>query len=159
MIITITKYVIKTKCHCQLAKRLAYMNVTGTTLEVTVEVMPRRGCQEFGFRVLKDGGNQTVIGYRLTDSMLFIDTSQSGDITPTSNIPQIHQSVVALDYGKLRLHFFLDWSTLELFADCGCAVHSVRVFPPRSADDFEFYVRGGDAVVDLTVHKLKSIWT
>ena len=59
----------------------------------------------------------------------------------------------------MTLRVFVDWSSVEVFADDGRIVLTEQVFPSPESDSVGLYARGGTArLVSLDVWELGSIW-
>ena len=60
---------------------------------------------------------------------------------------------------EIRLHIFVDWSSVEVFGNGGETVITDRIFPSSSSEDIELFSEGGSTkVVSFEIWKLKSIW-
>jgi fructan beta-fructosidase len=60
----------------------------------------------------------------------------------------------------LKLHIFVDCSSVEVFANDGEKVMTDRVYPPPGSDGIELYSRGsGGKVLSLKIWQIESIWT
>ena len=60
---------------------------------------------------------------------------------------------------RIRLHIFIDWSSIEVFAEDGAVVFTNQIFPAVESDRLELYAKGGPArLVSLDVWTLDSIW-
>jgi fructan beta-fructosidase len=131
----------------------------GETLEIEAEVQPEDS-EEFGFRVRKSAAEQTVVGVDPRKSQLFVDRTRSGEISFDPRFAG--RQTAPLDVaGRLpvRLHIFVDWSSVEVFANGGEAVISGLIFPSPASQSIEFYSVGGPAkIVKLDVWKLRSAW-
>ena len=58
---------------------------------------------------------------------------------------------------SMKLHVFVDRSSVQVFANDGEHVLSDRVYPPMGSDGNELYAKGtGAKVVSLTIWKLDS---
>lgn len=132
--------------------------MNGNTLEIEAEIRMKRA-SKFGFEVRKSETQRTIIGYDAVRHDLFIDRSKSG-ITDFSKKFSGLQTVQVSDSSRiLRLHIFVDWSSVELFAEDGKVVITNLVFPSRKSSGFDFLVSKGTVeLMDLKVWHLKSIW-
>jgi sucrose-6-phosphate hydrolase SacC (GH32 family) len=59
----------------------------------------------------------------------------------------------------VKLHIFLDRSSLEVFVNDGEVVLTDRIYPSRGSDGIELYSDGPKSqVLSLSIWKLGSIW-
>lgn len=139
--------------------RLRSKGVKGTTLEIEAEITPR-GAKEFGFKVRKGRSQATVVGVDPQKSQLFVDRTRSGDTSFDPRFPGRQTAPLDLISGQpVKLHIFVDRSSIEVFANDGEAVISDLIFPSPSSQALELYSKGGDPqVVKLDIWKLKSAW-
>jgi fructan beta-fructosidase len=133
--------------------------VRGETLEIVAEISPG-GASEFGLRVRKGDGEETVIGVNTEKPELFVDRARSGDITFDEHFSPRAAGPITLSAGKsVELHIFVDRSSVEVFGNHGETVLSEAIFPKRASDGIELYSRDGQTrVLKMDVWKLKSVY-
>ena len=133
--------------------------VRGDTLEIEAEIDPGH-CAEFGLEVRKGKGEETVIGINRRKSELFVDRTHSGTTAFNPEFPGRHVAPLDLTGGKnVKLHVFVDRSSVEVFANDGATVISDRIFPSRESQGLVFYSRDGEArIVELRIWSLRSAW-
>ena len=115
---------------------------------------------EFSLSLKNEQGEQTLVGYNHEARHLFIDRQHSGrtDFSPDF-AGQRHTAPWLPPENKLRLHLFVDWSSVELFVDNGRLVMTGQVFPTTPYNQLAFYANSGS--VHLTrcqIWQLDSIW-
>ncbi len=102
-------------------------------------------------------GNGTRITYDVAQAQLAISRTNPGGLAgfnPAFGAP------VALDNGRLRLHIYLDESSVEVLAQDGLVSISGQTFVDPSADGLALFAENGDAnVVQLEVYALASVWS
>ncbi len=60
---------------------------------------------------------------------------------------------------SVKLHIFLDRSSVEVFANDGETVLTDRIYPSPGSDGLEIFSDSGDSrIPSLTIWKLGSIW-
>ena len=136
--------------------------VRGNTFEVEAEIEPGSAA-EFGFlvrRSARDDVEVTQIGVNPAKSRIFLDRGRSGNVSFDPAFPARHSAPLDLTGGQpVKIHFFVDRSSVEVFGDEGESVVSDLIFPPPASDGFELYSKGGEArIVKLTVWQLHGIW-
>jgi len=131
----------------------------GDTLEIQAEIDPG-DATEVGFRVRKGASEETLVGVDLRKSQLFVDRTRSGETSFDPGFPGRQVSPLDPSRGRpVRLHIFVDRSSVEVFANGGEAVISDLIFPSAASRGVEFYSLGGQAkVLGLDTWKLKSAW-
>ena len=59
----------------------------------------------------------------------------------------------------MKLHVFLDRSSVEVFVNDGEVVLTDRIYPSPGSDGIELYSNGGQGkVLSLSIWKLGTIW-
>jgi beta-fructofuranosidase len=106
-------------------------------------------------RCSADGREETVIVYDTGACELSVDRSKSGlgeDTTPRCRLEPMPGS-------RVKLHIFMDRSSVEVFGNEGCVVLTSRVYPDPLSLGVDLSIEGGAAdVVSVDIWHLKSIW-
>ena len=131
------------------------LNARGTKLEIKIEFKPETAT-EFGLKVRIGKNNHTIIGYNFETEELFVDRSNSGITEFSEHFPGKHAAPVKLEHGTLKLHIFLDQSSLEIFAERGQTVITELIYPQPEDDGLEVYAVGGAVNANVTIWKLNS---
>jgi beta-fructofuranosidase len=127
--------------------------IEGSGLELAAEFEVGRGAQ-FGLSVLRsaDGRQETRILYDEPSGRLSLDWERSGAVEAGRR-----SAPLGIGAGRqLRLHLFVDRSSVEVFADEGRAVLSARVFP--DPEGLGVAVLGSARLLKLDAWKLAPIW-
>jgi fructan beta-fructosidase len=133
--------------------------VHGETLEIVTEISSG-DASEFGLVVRKGDGEETVIGVDTKKRTLFVDRFRSGNVGFDEHFPSRDGGPITFAAGKrVKLHIFVDRSSVEVFGNDGETVISEAIFPKRSSDEIELYSHGGRArVLKMDVWNLKSAY-
>jgi sucrose-6-phosphate hydrolase SacC (GH32 family) len=132
--------------------------IRGTSLEVVAEFEPG-DASAFGLLVRRGADEETVIAYDIDRQELYLDRTRSGDVGFSPNFPGIHAGPLMPDGGRIRLHVFVDRTSVEVFGNDGRIVISDLIFPDPSSDGLALFTRGGTVrLVSLDVWELASIW-
>ncbi|HMD38983.1 MAG TPA: glycoside hydrolase family 32 protein [Candidatus Acidoferrum sp.] len=132
-------------------------NVHGDTLEIEVE-LASKDAKEIGFRLRKGGSEETILGISSEKKELFVDRTHSGEVSFAPEFPGRHAASLR-DSGRVKLHIFLDRSSLEVFVNDGELVMTERIYPSTGSDGIELFSDAGKGrVLSLTIWKLGSIW-
>ncbi len=112
------------------------------------------------FQLFANAPNQvTVVGYDPAKQEIFIDRTGSGLVDFDKRFPARHVAPLKLVNGKLRLHVFVDRSSVEVFANDGAVTLTDRIFPAANTQGVWCFTYGRDVVpVSLKAWQLRSIW-
>lgn len=125
-------------------------------LKVTFDV---GDAENLGLNLRVGDGEKTVLGYDVDDEVLYLDRTESGQVDFHKDFPGVHKAPLATEDGKITLHVFIDWSSVEVFAADGTVVISDKIFPKDSSQGIEVFAEGGKATVQsLTAWPLQSAW-
>lgn len=114
----------------------------------------------FGLNLCVEGSNKVVLGYDATTSNIYLDRRNSGNVSFSSSFPRIMTAPLTPDNGRIKLHVYVDQSSIEVFANDGIKVLSALIFPEPSSKGIQFFsVNGQTTVQSLKAYNLKSIWT
>lgn len=131
--------------------------LSGDIIEIEAE-FASRAVKEVGFKLRKGGNEETVVGFSPSAKQVFVDRTRSGMISFSPDFSGRHKASVRQSE-KVKLHIFLDRSSVEVFANDGEAVLTDRIYPSPRSDGIELYSDGvGGSVQSLHIWKLSSIW-
>ncbi len=131
--------------------------VKGNMLEIIALFTSFTDVDCFGIRVLASHENETIVGYKPDEGILFIDRSGSGQVDFHDDFATVHQAKLDQTDDNLRLHVFVDRSAVEVFANDGQVCFSERVFPVVEGIHVEFFAeRGAVQLRSLEMFELKS---
>jgi fructan beta-fructosidase len=137
------------------ALRLA--NVRGETVEIEVE-LASGDAKEIGFRLRKGATEETVVGFTPENKEVSVNRTRSGEVSFASEFPGRHTAALRQS-SRLKLHIFLDRSSVEVFVNDGELVMTDRVYPSPGSDGIELYSNEGRGkVLSLSIWKLRSVW-
>lgn len=132
--------------------------ISGRAMEVIAEFEVGTA-DEVGLKVRVGGMEETLIAYDVNAEEVFVDRSRSGADDFSAEFAGRHDGPLPLDDGRVRLHVFVDWSSVEVFANGGHTVITDRIFPAPESQDVALYAEGGEArLVSMDVWNLRSIW-
>ncbi|MDF2650179.1 MAG: glycoside hydrolase [Paenibacillus sp.] len=114
---------------------------------------------EFGLKLRASETEETIVGYSTHEQQLFIDRSRSGAIDFHSDFACKHSALLKAETGNIKLHIFVDRSSIEAFANDGKLVMTDQIFPLSSSTGIKLYAKNGSVKVkSLTIHTLHSIF-
>lgn len=131
----------------------------GKAYELIVE-FDAGDAKRFGLKVRQGNEEQTVVGYDMVSQQLFLDRRESGKVAFDTTFASLEQAPLSLDNNRIKLHVFVDWSSVEIFANDGEVVITDRIFPSSESNNLEFFSEGGSAtLLSADIWNLQSIWT
>jgi fructan beta-fructosidase len=140
------------------AVSLAAQGIAGTALEIVAEFEVGTAA-ELGVKVRAGGPEETMIGIDPRAGRLFVDRTRSGQVGFHPEFSRRHTAPLRVKDGRVTLHVFVDWSSVEVFAADGEVVLTDQIFPSPASDGVALYARGGTArLVSLEAWPLASIW-
>jgi fructan beta-fructosidase len=133
--------------------------VAGTCLEIVAEFrVDEHTAAEFGFAVRKKKAAEIRVGYNAVRQEMFVDRSRSGGFA-FNNDTGPHPAPLCSENGSVRLHLFLDRTSIEVFGNRGRRVITDLVFPAADGVDTELYVSNGKIELEsLVIYELNSIY-
>lgn len=124
--------------------------ISGEACELIVNVDAAKS-KKFSIAVRAGEGEQTILRYD-SNGTFAVDRNNSGLIgSPAGNFREIHFEPT----NKIKLHIFIDRSSVEVFINDGAEVFSARVYPKRESQDIIFTPEDEVlAIDDVTYYKL-----
>lgn len=150
--------------------RVADLAVTDATVDLTEQGIAGKALEliaefevgtadAFGLKVRVGDGEETLVGYDVAAEELFIDRTNAGDASFHPAFAARHGAPLDAVDGRVRLHVFVDWSSVEVFGGRGQATITDQIFPDPASDGVALFAEGGTArLVALNVWELASAW-
>jgi beta-fructofuranosidase len=133
-------------------------DVRGDSLEIIAEFdLDSCDAEEFGFKLRgsASGDQQTLVTYNKHRQELVVDRGKSGVVA--SGISKCRLEPTSKH--TIKLHIFLDRSSVEIFGNEGCVTMTHRIYPDPSSLGVEMIAAGGSVnIISVDVWNLKSIW-
>lgn len=127
--------------------------------EFEAEFRFARGGMPFGFELCAGNSDKVVLGFDPITSNVFLDRRKSGDVGFSPDFPQIDTAPLRAGPELLKLHVFVDQSTIEVFVNDGEAVMSSLIFPSPDARGIRLFADGkGCRLQRFKGWNLESIW-
>ncbi len=140
------------------SRKITQAGASGETYEIEAEFETQQA-DEIGFRLRKGDNAWTLVGVLPTTYTLFVDRTHSGDVSFSKDFPGRYSTSLQ-SATRIKLHIFVDRSSIEVFANDGEKVMTDRIYPPPGSNGIELYSRGkGGKVVSLAIWQLASTWT
>lgn len=113
---------------------------------------------EFGLKLAVGNNEQTVVGYRVEKEELYVDRRDSGYDDFSGLFPKIYSGPLKNRTNTVKLHIFVDRSSVEVFGNDGETVLSSKFYPdPESLGIELFSTRGEVKVTSMELWELESI--
>jgi fructan beta-fructosidase len=129
----------------------------GEVYEIEAEVQPAT-TGEVGFRLRKGKDDETLVGFDSAHDDVFMDRTRSGETSFSKDFPGRHAAQLE-KRATVKLHIFVDRSSVEVFANDGERVLSDRIYPHPGSDGIELYDTGaGGKILSLKMWQLNSAW-
>ncbi|NEU27737.1 sucrose-6-phosphate hydrolase [Paenibacillus polymyxa] len=119
-----------------------YEGFKGTAYELICEV-DLLDANAFGIEFRASETEKTVIKYNAISRKLVLDRSQSGE-SVAAEYGEVRQC--AWDKDNIKLHLFVDTSSVEIFVNDGEEVFTSRIFPHPESDEIRFFADKGEAL-------------
>jgi len=137
---------------------LADYGMSGKSFEMVIELAPGEA-GNVGLKVRKGETDETVIGYDRGSGSLYVDRTNSGGSDCYDDFARRNDVPVSLKNDRLKLHIYVDWSSVEVFVNDGEYVFTNRIFPdPESREITLFSKNGNSEIIQLDFWTLNSIW-
>lgn len=138
---------------------LAEHGIEGKALELIAE-FEVGDAAVFGLKVRAGNGEETLVGYDVAREVVFVDRTRSGEAGFHPGFAARHAGPLPAEDGRVRLHVFVDWSSVEVFAGNGRTTITDRIFPGPESEDVALFAQGGTArLLSLNAWEMASAWT
>jgi len=124
----------------------SFAGFNGIAYELQCEIS-QNGADLVGIEFRASDTEKTVIQYDRIQRKLILDRSQSGATLSEAN-GTIRTCTLDEDIdvdAVIKLHMFVDSSSVEIFVNDGQEVFTSRIFPSRDSMDIRFFAHGGKA--------------
>jgi len=118
-------------------------DVRGTSLEIIAEFKITDTTESFGFRVRLGDNEHTEIRYSVQENSLSLDRSHSGQVDFNDDFAAVHSADLSPINDIIRLHIFVDSTSVEVFANDGATVITDQVFPDEQSQGIDLFAEGG----------------
>ncbi|MGH9610886.1 MAG: GH32 C-terminal domain-containing protein, partial [Bryobacteraceae bacterium] len=102
--------------------------------------------------------DETLVGYDALKQELFVDRSHCANAHFSKAFPSRTTAPLKIGNGPLRLHIFVDRSSIEVFAQGGRIAMTNLTFPAPSSTGLSLGSSGEIGSIHLKIWKLHSIW-
>jgi len=130
-------------------------DLQGASLEILAEFQVKDDIDRFGLRVRVGSSEQTTISYNPKDRTLLVDRTHSGQVDFNAAFARVHTAQLDPMNDIVRLHIFVDSSSVEVFANDGLLTFSDYIFPAAQSQGVELFAEGGTIMLlSLDIYQL-----
>jgi len=112
----------------------------------------------FSFDFCRGNGEATTLKFDIAKQQVMLDRTKSGIVHFSDAFPGIFTAPVRLIKGEIRIHAFVDTSSVEIFVNDGETVLTSLVLPKPDSTGLRFKVDEGVSSAQVKTWKLKSAW-
>ncbi|MBW5449230.1 levanase [Cohnella sp. CFH 77786] len=135
-----------------------FAGIKGTSYELETELTVTPNAK-FTFNLRQGDRQATRVSYDASTGQLTVDRTQSGVASFEKDFPETMSAPVRLNGNKLKLRFFVDESSAELFANDGETVFSNLIFPDPTSSGLELTAEeGGVTLNEAHYYPMRSVW-
>jgi len=114
---------------------------------------------EYGITLSNDHNEMLKVGYSKVLNQFFIDRSKAGTAVFTPSFASRHTAPRIATNDMVKLHLFIDHSSVELFADDGTVLMTSLFFPTNNFKYLQpFAINSKTRVLNGEFYQLKTIW-
>jgi fructan beta-fructosidase len=129
--------------------------IYGKALEIMAEFQIASDVKCFGFRVRAGADEHTDVSYIVEDKTLRLNRAHSGKVDFADIFAAVHSAELPPIDNVIRLHLFIDSSSIEVFANDGLVVFSDCIFPSDQSQGLQLFAEGGSVTLNsLDVYQL-----
>lgn len=113
----------------------------------------------FGLKTVVNGSYHITVGYDAPSATLFLDRTSAENGGFNGRFAKFLTAPLEPVDGKIRLHIFVDQSSIEVFANDGLVTMTGLILPGSDSLGIELFSENGAAsLLELTAWELDSIW-
>ncbi|MBD0380229.1 GH32 C-terminal domain-containing protein [Paenibacillus sedimenti] len=135
-----------------------FEGIKGTSYELETEFTVQQDA-ELALKVRKGSEQETVIRYNTKNAQLTLDRTRSGVTTFEKGFAEQVFAPLTLQGNRIKLHVFVDESSVEVFANDGEVVLSMIMFPQPTSNGLELSSVGGGVTLGYArYYPMRTIW-
>lgn len=129
-----------------------FQNIKGDVYEMILSA-DMTASKTFSVKLRTSASQETVLSYDKEAKVLKLNRDKSG-----AALLGEREAALPLVNNKLKLHIFVDNSSVEIFANDGSVVMSSRIYPDKNSVGIKFGSVGTTKLEQLDFYTLKSIY-
>ena len=137
-------------------EKRGFEHFRGVHAELDVE-FHNQDAKQFGVELRTGEAERTIISYDAATCELTLDRTQSG-VSCAEAYGTTRTCVLNASQDQpLKLHIFMDTSSIEVFVNDGEEVFTSRIFPRLDSDGITFFASGGKLKLNASIWQLSSM--
>ena len=113
--------------------------------------------KKFGFKIRKSDSEATSVFYDTKLKNIFLDRTHAGNMSFNTEIPNISSGSLRPINNKIKMHIFVDESSVEIFGNGGELVMTSLIFPDPNSNGLELFAEGGNVqLTHMELYKLNG---
>ncbi len=129
----------------------------GQTYELVADIRASKDAV-FSLEFCRGDGEGTVLRFDLASETVTLDRTQSGVVDFSDRFPSVFTAPVRRIKGGVRVHAFVDTSSIEIFINDGETVLTTLVLPKPDSNGLQLKAGEGVKSTQVTTWKLNSAW-
>ena len=117
--------------------------VRADAFEIEVEFQLEANVKHFGLRLRVGADEETTVSYSTAEQTLTLDRTHSGQVNFAESFARAHSAPLAPVSNTIRLHIFVDSTSIEVFANDGLVVLTDCIFPSTQSREMKIFTDGG----------------
>ena len=128
--------------------------------EITVNFdLSKSTTDDFGIEISNSVIETVHIGYSRTKNQFYIDRTNCKDKSFSKEFPAVHMAPRISSDNQIKMHLYIDKSSVELFADDGTVIMTDTFFPTEDFNKIRaFAINGEPPFTGGKLFELKSVW-
>jgi fructan beta-fructosidase len=119
-----------------------------SSFEMVAEFKMTQKVDSFGLHVRMGQGESTTIKYEAKEQRLLLDRTLAGTVDFHPAFGRVHVADLTPTNDLIRLHIFVDRSSVEVFANDGLVTLTDCIFPGDQSRRLELFVEGGNVLLN-----------
>ena len=139
---------------------LANKTVTVGTAEIETSFdLTDESREDIGLELSNDVGEKLRIGYSAADKQFYIDRTKLKNTEFSKDFAGIHTALRISTGKQVKLHVYIDRSSVEVFADDGTVVLTDLFYPAKDFSAVQLFRQSEQTkILQANMYSLKSIW-
>ncbi|KAL1850499.1 hypothetical protein Plec18167_002333 [Paecilomyces lecythidis] len=158
----VEKHPAYSRTHSSIPEGSLNIGAIGETIKIDLSFSTASTASKFAIAVRASANftEQTLVGYDFVNKQVFIDRTQSGDVSFDKTFASVYRGPLAAAVnGIVNLSIFVDRSSVEVFGGQGETTLTAQIFPSSDAIHARLMsTEGATKDINLNIYKVASTW-